>query len=50
MKVADFGRPSGGKSTMGVKIAVATKLPLYQLDLIQFKTGGVKVSLGEDFI
>jgi adenylate kinase family enzyme len=44
MRVAVFGKPGGGKSTLSVKIAEATRLPLYQLDLIQFKAGGVKVS------
>lgn len=43
MKVAVFGKPGGGKSTLGQEIAVAAALPLYQLDMIQFKTGGVRV-------
>ncbi|MBZ0214093.1 MAG: adenylate kinase [Nitrospirae bacterium] len=43
MKVAVFGKPGGGKSTLGKKIADATGLPLVQLDLIQFKPGGARV-------
>ena len=43
MKVAVFGKPGGGKSTLGQKIAVAANLPLYQLDLIQFRKGGARV-------
>ena len=46
MRVAVFGKPGGGKSTLSVKIAEATGLTLYQLDLIQFKTGGMKVPEG----
>jgi adenylate kinase family enzyme len=43
MKVAVFGKPGGGKSTLGRQIALVTSLPLYQLDLIQFKKGGARV-------
>ncbi len=43
MKVAVFGKPGGGKSTLAKKIADATGLPLVQLDLIQFKLGGARV-------
>jgi adenylate kinase family enzyme len=43
MKVAVFGKPGGGKSTLSQKIAVAAALPLYQLDMIQFKKGGARV-------
>jgi adenylate kinase family enzyme len=43
MKVAVFGKPGGGKSTLSQQIASATNLPLHQLDLIQFVEGGAKV-------
>lgn len=43
MKIAVFGKPGGGKSTLSQQIASATNLPLHQLDLIQFVEGGAKV-------
>jgi adenylate kinase family enzyme len=43
MKVAVFGKPGGGKSTLSQQIASVTNLPLHQLDLIQFVEGGAKV-------
>jgi len=43
MKVAVFGKPGGGKSTLSPKLAVAANLPPYQLDMIQFKKGGARV-------
>ena len=43
MKIAVFGRPGGGKSTLSRQIAAATKLPLHQLDLVQYRRGGSKV-------
>ena len=43
MKVAVFGKPGGGKSTLSQQIASVTNLPLHQLDLIQFAEGGAKV-------
>lgn len=43
MKVAVFGKPGGGKSTLARQIAAAANLPLVQLDLVQYKTGGAKV-------
>lgn len=43
MKIAVFGKPGGGKSTLSRKIAIAANLPLHQLDLVQFRTGGVRV-------
>ena len=48
MKVAVFGKPGGGKSTLAGAVAAATGLPLHQLDLMQFKTGGERVP-DEDF-
>jgi hypothetical protein len=38
-----FGKPGGGKSTLSRQIAAATKLPLHQLDLVQYQRGGSKV-------
>jgi len=42
-KVAVFGNAGGGKSTLARGLAEATRLPLYPLDLIQFKPGGGQV-------
>jgi adenylate kinase family enzyme len=39
-KVAVFGNAGGGKSTLARKLAERTGLPLYPLDLIQFRPGG----------
>ncbi len=49
MKVAVFGKPGGGKSTLGRQIAATANLPLHQLDLIQFAKGGAKVP-NEEFL
>lgn len=43
MRVAVFGKPGGGKSTIGRRIAAHMGAQLYQLDLIQFGAGGVRV-------
>jgi adenylate kinase family enzyme len=43
MKVAVFGKPGGGKSTLARQLAAATNLPLIQLDLVQYKAGGARV-------
>lgn len=42
-KVAVFGNAGGGKSTLARRLAELTQLPLYPLDLIQFKPGGGEV-------
>jgi adenylate kinase family enzyme len=42
-RVAVFGNAGGGKSTLARRLAKLTRLPLYPLDLIQFKAGGGKV-------
>ena len=46
-KVAVFGNTGGGKSTLAKRLAELTQLPLYPLDIIQFKPGGVKVPHAE---
>jgi len=42
-RVAVFGNAGGGKSTLARRLAELTRLPLYPLDLIQFKPGGGKI-------
>ena len=42
-RVAVFGNAGGGKSTLAKKLAELTGLPLFPLDLIQFRTGGGKI-------
>jgi len=42
-RVAVFGNAGGGKSTLARRLAELTRLPLYPLDLIQFKPGGGEV-------
>lgn len=49
MKVAVFGKPGGGKSTLARQIATAANLPLQQLDLLQYEKGGAKVP-DEEFL
>jgi adenylate kinase family enzyme len=39
-RVAVFGNTGAGKSTLARRLAELTGLPLYPLDLIQFKVGG----------
>ena len=46
-RVAVFGNTGGGKSTLAKRLAELTLLPLYPLDLIQFKAGGEEVSREE---
>ena len=42
-KVAIFGKPGSGKSTLSSALADATQLPLHPLDLIEFKVNGERV-------
>jgi adenylate kinase family enzyme len=42
-RVAVFGNAAGGKSTLAKRLANLTRLPLYPLDMIQFRAGGGKV-------
>jgi adenylate kinase family enzyme len=39
-RVAVFGNTGGGKSTLARRLAELTRLPLYPLDLIQYRIGG----------
>lgn len=39
-KIAVFGNAGGGKSTLARKLADLTGLPLYPLDMIQYRAGG----------
>ena len=48
-RVAIFGNAGAGKSTLARRLAGLTQLPLYPLDLIQFKRGGGKVA-HEDYL
>ena len=47
-KVAVFGNAGGGKSTLAIKLAEATGLPLHVIDKMQFHPGGASVP-PEDF-
>ena len=42
-RVAVFGNAGGGKSTLAKHLADLTQLPLYPLDMIQYRPGGGKV-------
>jgi len=42
-RVAIFGNAGGGKSTLARRLAAVTGLPLYPIDLIQFKAGGGRI-------
>ena len=46
-RVAVFGNTGGGKSTLARRLAELSGLPLYPLDLIQYKPGGEEVSPAE---
>jgi|SRR5262245_38113060 len=48
-KVAVFGNTGGGKSTLARRLAELTNLPLYPLDMIQFRAGGGEVPR-EDYL
>ena len=39
-RVAVFGNAGGGKSTLAKRLAELTHLPLYSIDMMQFKAGG----------
>jgi len=42
-KIAVFGKPGGGKSTLSKELATATGIELYPLDLIEYKKNGERV-------
>lgn len=42
-RVAVFGNAGGGKSTVARRLAEMTRLPLYPLDMIQYRAGGDKI-------
>ncbi len=46
-KVAVFGNTGAGKSTLARRLADLTRLPLYPLDMIQFRPGGGEVPHAE---
>ena len=46
-KVAVFGNAGGGKSTVSRKLSELSELPLYVLDKIQFKSGGIPIPEAE---
>ena len=46
-RVAVFGNTGAGKSTLARRLAELTRLPLYPLDMIQWKPGGVEVPHAE---
>jgi adenylate kinase family enzyme len=46
-RVAVFGNTGGGKSTLAKRLAELTGLPLYPLDLIQYRPGGGEVAREE---
>lgn len=48
-RVAVFGNAGGGKSTLARRLAALTGLPLYPLDVIQFRRGGGEVP-HEDYL
>ncbi|MEX2963976.1 adenylate kinase [Microbulbifer sp. TYP-18] len=42
-RVALFGNAGGGKSSLALQLAEATGLPLYSIDKLQYRAGGVQV-------
>jgi adenylate kinase family enzyme len=46
-RVAVFGNAGGGKSTLARNLSAITCLPLYVIDLIEFRSGGGKVPRDE---
>ena len=43
-KVAVFGKPGGGKSTLTKKLSAKTGLNMFALDLIEYRKNGERVS------
>ncbi|MEG4066319.1 hypothetical protein QUA42_03025 [Microcoleus sp. Pol11C2] len=46
-KIAVFGNAGGGKSTLSKRLLDITGLPLYVLDKIKYRSGGIE-ALQED--
>ena len=46
-RVAVFGNAGGGKSTLARELSALTRIPLYVIDLIEFRAGGGKVPRDE---
>ena len=46
-KVVVFGKPGGGKSTLGRKLSAETGIRLYALDSIEYRKNGERVSAEE---
>ena len=42
-RVAVFGNAGGGKSTLAKRLADLTRLPLYPVDMLQYRAGGAEV-------
>jgi adenylate kinase family enzyme len=49
-KVAIFGNAGGGKSTLAKRLADLTRLPLYQLDIVQWTAGGGGAASHEEYL
>jgi len=47
-KIAIFGKPGGGKSTLSKKLSKVTGIKLYPLDLIEYQKDGQRIPLEED--
>jgi len=43
-RVAVFGNAGGGKSTLARRLAELTRLPLYPIDMIQFRVDAAKIA------
>lgn len=46
-KIAVFGKPGGGKSTLSKQIAMATGIQFYPIDLMEYQKNGERVPLEE---
>jgi adenylate kinase family enzyme len=47
-RIAVFGKPGGGKSTLSKKLSSLLGIPIYPLDLIEYKKNGEKIPI-EDY-
>ncbi len=43
-RIAVFGKPGGGKSTLSIRLSAATGIRYFPLDLIEFRADGKRVS------